>query len=415
MSRSWEYWFDFSCPYAYLASAAVEGVAARTGSTLVPKPLLLGGVFRALEVPQNLSGTLHPAKAKHNAEDLQRWAKLRGVPLVMPAGHPLRTVDALRALLAVGEPFMPLAHRFFRAYWVDGIDLGTKDGVRRVLVDAGLDADRVMAKAESAEIKDELRRRTDEGIAKGIFGVPAMFVGDDLYWGQDRLDFVEAALGGKPPAPATLRAAATPVDFWFDYSSPFTYLAAMRVDAALGAAVTWRPMLLGGLFRVVGTPDVPMFTQSASKQRHTSADLARQAARHRIPFSWPSRFPMNTVLALRATLLAQTIDPLKARALAHAIFRAFWIEDRDLAEPSVIEGLANVVGLDGAELVRRSAEMKDALRRSTDEAAAAGVFGAPTFVVHLDGRDGARKALYWGSDRLDLAVDAARTGRDQWE
>jgi 2-hydroxychromene-2-carboxylate isomerase len=417
MSRSWEYWFDFSCPYAYLASAAVEGVAARTGSTLVPKPILLGGVFRALDVPQKLFATLGAPKAKHNAEDLQRWAKLRGVPLVMPSGHPLRTVEALRALLAVGEPFMPLAHRFFRAYWAQGIDLGTKDGVRRVLVEAGHDADRVMAKAESAPIKEELRRRTDEGIAKGIFGVPAMFVDDQLYWGQDRLEAVESALGGKPPPLVAPNGAEglRPTDFWFDYSSPFTYLAAMRANAAFGPALTWRPMLLGGLFRVVGTPDVPMFTQSPSKQRHTNEDLARQARRDGIPFAWPSRFPMSTVLALRVTLLAETIDREKANALALAIFRAFWVEDRDLAEPSVIQGLANVVGLEGAELVARSSEMKDALRSHTDEAAATGVFGAPTFVVHLDGREGARRALYWGADRLELALDAARVGRDQWE
>lgn len=408
MVKAFEYWFDFSCPYAYLASLRVEALAARTGSTLLVRPMLLGGVFRALDVPQNLGGSLPPSKVRAIAEDLSRHAELLGATLIHPAGHPIRTVLALRALLAVGEPFMPLVHAFFRAYWAQGIDLSTREGVERVLVEAGHDAAAVLARAESDAVKQDLRTRTDEAVRRGVFGAPAMFVGDELFFGQDRLDLVEEALGGSPPRYRRPEGAAlAPVDFWFDYSSPFTYFASERVDAELGRAARWRPMLLGGLFKMIGTPDVPLFLQSEAKRRHTMRDMERQAARDRIPLTWPTRFPMSTVLALRSTLVARTIDAQKAHAFCHRVFRAYWAEDRDISDASVITALGGEVGLDGAELVKRAPEVKDELRRETEAAAAAGVFGAPTFLVE---RPGAPPALFWGADRLELAARSAVEG-----
>src|SRR5688572_18165380 len=102
MARAFDFVFDFSCPFAYLASTQVEDLAKRTGASLRAKPVLLGGIFKAVGQPPNLAATIGPQKARHNLLDQQRFAKLFGVPLHMPSGHPLRTVDALRALLAVG-------------------------------------------------------------------------------------------------------------------------------------------------------------------------------------------------------------------------------------------------------------------------------------------------------------------------
>jgi 2-hydroxychromene-2-carboxylate isomerase len=169
---------------------------------------------------------------------------------------------------------------------------------------------------------------------------------------------------------------------------------------------TWRPMLLGGLFKMIGTANVPLFEQNANKQRHSARDIERQAARAGIPYRWPSRFPMNTVLALRATLVARTLDPEKARVFTHRIFRAYWGEDRDIADPSVIAALAGEVGLDGQAIIEATShpEIKDALKSETEAAKEAGVFGAPTFVVHLPNNE---RALYWGADRLEVAALAA--------
>jgi 2-hydroxychromene-2-carboxylate isomerase len=398
-----EFWFDFSCPYAYVASTRIEALAARVGAELDVRPMLLGGVFRARGTPQNLAGTLNPGKAAHNLNDMRRQAQMAGVPLQMPAGHPFRTVEALRCVLAVGAPFMPLAHHFYRAYWAEGRDLGQREVVVAVLRAAGHDPEAVLARANSEEIKDELRRRTDEAVERGIFGVPTCFVGDQLYWGQDRLDMVEAALGGVPDAPVPAGELA-PVDLWFDYSSPFAYLALAQAEAMFGAAARWRPLLLGGLFRSVGTPDVPLFTMSPEKRRHTMQDLQRQASRADVPFVWPTRFPISTVLALRVTLQAGLADSIAGRALIVRIARALWAEDRDISDPVVLAGLCDELGFPGAQLVAAASEAKSALFAATTAAEAVGVFGVPTFVVHLPGRE---DLLYWGVDRMAWAARAA--------
>jgi 2-hydroxychromene-2-carboxylate isomerase len=191
--RTLDFWFDYSCPYAYLAATQVEALAKRTGASLVWRPMLLGGVFAANGTPQKLFATLSPAKAAHNARDLDRWAELWGVPLTMPAAHPLRTVEALRATIAVGvDP--RVVHGFYRAYWVEGRGPSEEATLREVLGAAGHDADRVLEAIARPEAKEDLRRRTDEAIALGIFGAPAFVVGGRMYWGQDRMHFVERDL-----------------------------------------------------------------------------------------------------------------------------------------------------------------------------------------------------------------------------
>jgi 2-hydroxychromene-2-carboxylate isomerase len=194
--RSLDFWFDYSCPYAYLASTQVEALAARTGAVLAWKPMLLGGVFAANGTPQKLFATLSAAKAAHNARDLDRWAELFGVTLRMPAQHPLRTVEGLRATVACGiDP--RVVHALYRAYWVDGRGPSEPGTLREVLGAAGHDVDRIFADIARPEAKDDLRKRTDEAIALGIFGAPAFVVdGERMYWGQDRMDFVQRDLKG---------------------------------------------------------------------------------------------------------------------------------------------------------------------------------------------------------------------------
>jgi 2-hydroxychromene-2-carboxylate isomerase len=396
--RVLQFWFDFSCPYAYVASTEVEALARRNGVELDARPMLLGGVFKAIAMPQNIAASLTAAKARHHAFDIRRTAAFHGVRLEMPAGHPMRTVDALRAVLAVGPPYLgALAHAFFRAYWVEGIDISKREGVERVLRECGLDVERVIAESQTDRIKDELRKRTDEAVAAGVFGAPTYIVGDQLFWGVDRSDYVERFLGGVAPGQPLNARQLAPVDFWFDYSSPFSYLGSERVEAVLGEAARWRPMLLGAVFKAVGQANVPMFEMNAPKLAHSQADLHRQAEALQTVFRWPSRFPMNTVLPLRVTLLAENRD------LVHRIYRAYWVEDRDISAPEVIREICDDLGLDGKSLIDRAQEpaAKNALRESTDAAVAAGVFGAPAFVVHRPGRE---PSLYWGVDRLEWAA-----------
>ena len=404
--RAIDFWFDFSCPYAYLASTQIEAVAERTGATLHPKPMLLGGVFRAVGQSQKLFETYSGAKNAHMAADLRRWAALWDVPLKFPTGHPLRTVTALRSMLVVGEPFMPLAHAFFRAYWVDGIDLSTDEGVAAVLIAQGHDAQAVLEAARDQTVKDDLRARTDEALAAGVFGAPATVVDGALHWGQDRLDVVERLLGGDPaPLNADVEGPLPATDFWFDYSSPFASIAALRVASVFGDSVRFKPMLLGGVFHALGGPIVPLETFSPSKRRWSATDMVRQAADAGLDFKWPSRFPMRTMLPLRVTLLAGPDTP-GGRALTARLVRAYWEEDRDISSPEVVAACCDDVGLDGAALVEGTSapEIKLALRTNTEAAVEAGVFGAPTTVVHHQDGD---TSLYWGNDRLEMAARAA--------
>jgi 2-hydroxychromene-2-carboxylate isomerase len=190
-----EFWYDIVCPYAYLGSTQVERVAREAGATVRWEPFLLGGLFRALDVPTNLAASISEAKRRYNARDLERWADWLGVPLRVPPEHPRRTVLALRALLAAGEAGRVAAtHALYRAYWVQGRDVADPSVVRAVFDEAGLDGEACVARASRPEIKDELHRRTRRAVERGVFGAPTFFVGDAMFWGQDRLNFVARAL-----------------------------------------------------------------------------------------------------------------------------------------------------------------------------------------------------------------------------
>jgi 2-hydroxychromene-2-carboxylate isomerase len=196
------------------------------------------------------------------------------------------------------------------------------------------------------------------------------------------------------------------VTFYYDFSSPYAYLGSTqieRVAAAHGARVRFRPMLLGALFKAIGTPVVPMATFAEPKRRYYHRDLFDWARYWSVDFRWPSRFPMRTVAALRLALAA---GEEALPRVSHALFRAYWVEDRDLADEGVLRQLAAGEGLDQATVDRAllpDPQVKTALIALTDEAIAAGVCGAPSFVV--------RGHLFWGQDRLDL-VERTLAGWD---
>ncbi|MBI5607778.1 MAG: 2-hydroxychromene-2-carboxylate isomerase [Deltaproteobacteria bacterium] len=198
-----DFYFDFSCPYAYLASTQRRWLARESGSDVHLRPFLLGGVFAAIGQAQNLAATLSPAKARHNRLDVIRWATWFGVPLAPPHHHPMRTVEALRCLLAApAEAREALTDACFAAYWVQGRDLSDAKVLTDLLLGAGLDAPAILTAAQSDAIKAELRERTEQALQVGVFGAPAFVVGDQLFWGQDRLPMVVRAAQGWRPDPA---------------------------------------------------------------------------------------------------------------------------------------------------------------------------------------------------------------------
>lgn len=195
------------------------------------------------------------------------------------------------------------------------------------------------------------------------------------------------------------------LSFWYDFSSSYSYLAAMRMEeraAAAGVAVAWRPFLLGPIFAEAGYGGSPNLV-SAAKSNYMWADIARRAAHRGLAFTVPAPFPQRSVAAGRAALALSDAD---RPAFTRAVFRQTFALGRDIADPAVIADAAREAGLDADAVVASTgdAAAKAALFAAVDEAKALGIFGAPSFVA-ADG------ALFWGDDRMDDALAWAKTGR----
>jgi 2-hydroxychromene-2-carboxylate isomerase len=186
-----EFFYDVVSPYSYLASTRVESVAARAGATVRFRPFLLGGVLKATG---NRAPAEVPAKARHMWIDLQRWARRLGVPLEMPSVFPASTVLAMRVALAAEERgrLVPYTHAAFRAYWAEGRDVSLPEVVAGVATSVGLDGAALVAAAPA--YKERLVQGTQEAVERGAYGAPTFFVGEEMFVGNDRLDFVEEAL-----------------------------------------------------------------------------------------------------------------------------------------------------------------------------------------------------------------------------
>jgi len=193
-----EFFFDCSSPWTYLAFTRIQDVIARTSAETIWKPILVGGVFN--EVNRDVyERRAHPdpRKASYSEKDLQDWARLAGIEIGKPPVFPVRAVAMMRCAVAAGEQgaLIPFSRAAFEAYWRDLKDVSREEVLREVCHAAGLDPSSILARAETPEVKDRLRANTEEVIARGGFGSPTMFVnGDDMYFGNDRLPLVEAAL-----------------------------------------------------------------------------------------------------------------------------------------------------------------------------------------------------------------------------
>ncbi|MFO0611187.1 MAG: 2-hydroxychromene-2-carboxylate isomerase [Polyangiaceae bacterium] len=408
MAGSIRFHYDFVCPYAFLASLRVEAVAQQIGARVSWEPILLGGVFKAIGAPDR--PRMSEGRARYNLIDLKRQADRAGVELRAPSDHPRRTVLALRA--AIGSSDIVAASRaLYAAYWLRGEDLEDPRVVRSALDGAGLDGAAALEAAHSESVKADLRARTDRAIASGVFGVPTMLVGDapeDFYWGNDRLDLL---LPPRPAAPDRAPDPARKIAFYFDFSSPYAYLASTQIRALArraGATIDYRPILLGGLFKAIDTPNVPIFEMPAPKRRYQGVELVRWAKRWGVPFTFSTRFPLQTTKALRLVLVA---PDEQREALIHALFEAAWARDEDLSDHATLTEIAARASVSFRELAPRTVEdaVKLELRKRTEAAQAAGVFGVPTFAVNdpSDARaegaavGGGSAEWFWGQDRLD--------------
>ena len=197
MSKTVEFFFDVGSPTAYLAWTQLPALAAACGAQVTWRPMLLGGVFKATG---NASPVTVPAKGRWMNHDMQRWARRYGVPLVFNPHFPINTLTLMRgaAAMQLREPsaFLRYLDVVFAAMWREPRNLGDADVLAEVLRAGGFDPAHVAALAADPEVKARLVANTEEAVARGCFGAPTFFVGERMYFGQDRLDFVRAALAG---------------------------------------------------------------------------------------------------------------------------------------------------------------------------------------------------------------------------
>jgi 2-hydroxychromene-2-carboxylate isomerase len=195
-----------------------------------------------------------------------------------------------------------------------------------------------------------------------------------------------------------------PIDFWFDFSSPYSYLASELIDdlaAKYGRKVKWHPIMLGAAFKAVGTQPLVAYP---IKGEYSKRDFNRSARFYGVPFRFPSRFPVVTLAAARGYYWLHGQDCGKAREFARAVFRAYWVEDRDIGELDTILHIADALQIDRDALTTAVAtpEIKERVKKETEEAIDKGMFGAPYFMV--DGEP------FWGADRLPQIEKWLQTG-----
>jgi 2-hydroxychromene-2-carboxylate isomerase len=193
--KSFEFWFDFGSTASYLAWTQLPALEADTGAKAALKPMLLGGVFQATgnQSPANI-----PAKGKYIFADFQRFAKRYGVPFNRNPHFPIMTLLFMRGAIALqmkgDRRFIDYCDTIFNAIWVDSLNMNDPGTAAQALQKAGFDAAALVALAGEQTTKDALKAATQEAVERGVFGAPTFFVGDEMFWGQDRIDFVKEAL-----------------------------------------------------------------------------------------------------------------------------------------------------------------------------------------------------------------------------
>ncbi|KIW94808.1 uncharacterized protein Z519_04785 [Cladophialophora bantiana CBS 173.52] len=440
-----------------MGALRVEVLARRTEADLVWTPVLLGAIYRETAAPQGAAGSasdvFNPTKKRLTSRALRRTLQRNNVEISWPSVHPRSPVLALRLLYYVPVEERPaLSQALYRAYWVEDLDITDRSVLLDVARRSGVPSASRLSETvfDDKDAQDALRKATAEVIARGAPGLPSFWVAEEnwvdadgkarqgrLYWGQDRMHFVEAALlalrqGGdytQVPRLASLQPRCLPgpsvgqkrVEFWYDFSSPWAFLGWTQLDRLKrqfgpDVEIVMKPILLGALFKAVGAPNVPMAAISQAKRNYMRQDLGdwirhwnsinQQRGSHDKPieFRWPSQFPIRTPTALRCAIVDPNLVPL--------LFRACWERDVNVSDDRVLAEYLTTAGCDATGLLKKasSPQVKDTLRTNTQGAFDIGVCGVPSYRV-FDKTDegwvisGLEGGVVWGQDELVVVED----------
>ncbi|MBW2314131.1 MAG: 2-hydroxychromene-2-carboxylate isomerase [Deltaproteobacteria bacterium] len=193
MSKKLEYFFDYVSPFSYLADSQVPGLVQRTGAELIYRPFFLGGVMQA---SGNSPPATVPAKGAYMGVDIARWLDRYGLEFKFNPNFPVMTVKPMRAaLVALEQGVFPQFHQaMFKAMWREEKNIGDAEVLAEVLSSAGLDAPAILGRIGDDDVKEHLKANTAEAVERGAFGAPTFYVEGEMFFGNDRLDFLEAKL-----------------------------------------------------------------------------------------------------------------------------------------------------------------------------------------------------------------------------
>ncbi|MBF0277592.1 MAG: 2-hydroxychromene-2-carboxylate isomerase [SAR324 cluster bacterium] len=192
MAKQLDFYFDFSSPNAYMAWTQIPELIERTNCQVKYYPVLLGGIYKTLGIPV----VPISQKTDYVPVDLARVSRELGVPFVMNSGFPVNSVALLRGALVTQEEggFLEYTDAIYKAVWVDNKNMADSSVVSKVLSDAGIDAQKIMARIGEEAIKEKLKSNTQSIVDRGAFGLPTFFVGNEMFWGRDRMHHVEEEL-----------------------------------------------------------------------------------------------------------------------------------------------------------------------------------------------------------------------------
>lgn len=378
------FYYDVVCPYAYMAFSYLKRADTFKRQGIELRPILLGGLFKLQNREPNPNQSMPAVKSAYIRTDIMRQASYFSVPLKFHPRHPVSTVMAMRLIHACDpKQREALSARLYQAYWVDNADIDDPEVIDAIAHEFGM-GDYGSYYEES---KTSLMEATEQAYHQKVFGVPTIALNHRLYFGADRLVLLENELGIKLPDKAWPKHK-DPFDFYFDFSSPYSYLAWKEIKKAQMASVQvhCKPVLLGAIFKEIGMANIPMLNAHPNKTAYYVQDMKDWAEYRRVPFKFNSQFPLRTVTPLRVALIDNnTID---------AIFEAAWALDEDVGDKNVLLSVLNRAGFDGKTLLERTEDdgIKDQLKANTAQAVSRGIFGVPAFFINGQ--------LVFGQDRF---------------
>lgn len=367
-----KFYYDIVCPYAYMAFSFLKRSNVFASKNIELKPILLGGLFKHLDYQTDPNKTLSLSRASYIRTDISRQAEYFSLPLSFHPRHPLSTVKAMRLIHAAKNTKEAVSERLYRAYWQENLDIDKDEVIDTIALEMGID----YSSGLREHAKDQLHKATEEAYLAHVFGVPTMAVNNRLYFGSDRLLLIEKDLGISLPK-FLWTTPSDELDFYFDFSSPYSYLgfAEVKQAQAAGVKIKFIPILLGALFKEIGINDIPMLQAHPNKTAYFLQDMKDWANYRDIGFVFNSHFPLRTISPLRCALVDHNV--------IDAIFNAAWKDNLNIGVSEVLSTVLVKAGFNAKNILEQAEELhiKDQLKQNTDEAIKRGVFGVPTFFV----------------------------------